>query len=110
MFIRCHSVFKLNEASRFLIFYCLVSNINYGFKINFWQKIVLPNFGPVFCAVALNDMEKLAKINVALFSITKCMYLIYSNDSCTITSLGHKLLVMVMFYSASDINKRAQYL
>ena len=55
-------------------------------------------------------MEKLAKINVALFSITKCMYLIYSSDSCTSNSLGHKLLVMVMFYSASDINKRAQYL
>lgn len=55
-------------------------------------------------------MEKLAKVNVALFSITKCMYLIYSNDSCTINSLGHKLLVMIMFYSASDINKRAQYL
>ena len=71
-------MFKLNEASRFLIFYYLVSNINYGFKINFWQEIVSPSFGSVFCAVVLNDMEKLAKINVVLFSITKFMYLIYN--------------------------------
>lgn len=29
----------LNEASRILTFYQLVSIINYGFKIKFWQKI-----------------------------------------------------------------------
>lgn len=77
----------LDETSKFVTFYRLVSNINYGSKIKFWQKIFLPYFGPIFCSVILNDTEKLAKINVDLFSTTEFVYLICSNDVCTINSL-----------------------
>ena len=50
----------LIKASRFLNIYHLVSNIYYGLKITFGQKIFFTcDFGPIFCDVMLGDMEEI---------------------------------------------------
>lgn len=56
-------------------------------QLNSGKDFLTYNCGPIFCDVILNDVEKLAKIDVDLFSITKFVYLIFSNGVCTINSL-----------------------